>query len=139
MEISQNKQKDIGFNGSGGVPNLEMDGQQLPLLFGVGGLGLDVQGALSTLSSGGGAIGLQGPMIDLSGGATGADTGGTFSIPAFGFTLRALATTSNVNVLSTPHILTVENRRLRFKSASDSLIAINPSVEASVACLASLG
>ena len=52
-------------------------------------------------------------MVDLSGGVSGsgdsASTGGTFSIPAFGFTLQALQTTSNVNVLSTPHILTVEN------------------------------
>ena len=111
MEISQNKQKDIGFSGSGGVPDVDIAGEQVPLLFGVGGLGLDVQGALSTLTAGGGAIGMQGPMVDLSGGvgSDGASTGGAFSIPAFGFTLQALQTTSNVNVLSTPHILTVEN------------------------------
>jgi len=113
MEISQNKQKDIGFSGSGGVPDVDIAGEQVPLLFGVGGLGLDVQGALSTLTAGGGAIGMQGPMVDLSGGVSGsgdsASTGGSFSIPAFGFTLQALQTTSNVNVLSTPHILTVEN------------------------------
>ena len=111
MEISQNKQKDIGFSGSGGVPDVDIAGEQVPLLFGVGGLGLDVQGALSTLTAGGGAIGMQGPMVDLSGGVSGdgATTGGSFSIPAFGFTLQALQTTSNVNVLSTPHILTVEN------------------------------
>ena len=46
MEISQNKQKDIGFSGSGGVPDVDIAGEQVPLLFGVGGLGLDVQGAL---------------------------------------------------------------------------------------------
>jgi general secretion pathway protein D len=113
MEISQNKQKDIGFSGSGGVPDVDIAGEQVPLLFGVGGLGLDVQGALSTLTAGGGAIGMQGPMVDLSGGVSGsgdsASTGGSFSIPAFGFTLQALQATSNVNVLSTPHILTVEN------------------------------
>jgi general secretion pathway protein D len=113
MEISQNKQKDVGLSGSGGIPDIELGGEQVPLLFGVGGLGLDVQGALSTLTAGGGAIGMQGPMVDLSGGVSGSgdstSTGGSFSIPAFGFTLQALATTSNVNVLSTPHILTVEN------------------------------
>ena len=45
----------------------------------------------------------------VSGSGDSASTGGSFSIPAFGFTLQALQTTSNVNVLSTPHILTVEN------------------------------
>ena len=109
MEISQNKQRDVGLSGSGGA-TIDVEGETLPLLFGVGGLGLDVQSALQTLGDGGGAIGLQGPMLDVSGGAAdGAASGGTFSIPAFGFLLKALQTTANVNVLSTPHILTVEN------------------------------
>jgi general secretion pathway protein D len=109
MEISQNKQREVGLSGSAGT-TFDVDGETLPLLFGVGGLGLDVQSALQTLGDGGGAIGLQGPMLDVSGGAAdGAASGGTFSIPAFGFLLKALQTTSNVNVLSTPHILTVEN------------------------------
>ncbi|MFT7579005.1 MAG: general secretion pathway protein D [Myxococcota bacterium] len=106
MEIAQNKNKSVGLSGSGGT-TFESDGETLPLLFGVGGLGLDVSGALETLGQGGGSIGLQGPLVDVSGGSDGG--GGTFSIPAFGFTLRALQTTTNVNVLSTPHILTLEN------------------------------
>ncbi|MGM0576673.1 MAG: type II secretion system secretin GspD [Myxococcota bacterium] len=112
MEISQNKQRELGISGSGGA-EVELGGETLPLLFGVGGLGLDVSAALQTLSDGGGAVGLQGPLLDVSAGSgqsAGSGTGGsTFSIPAFGFLLRALQTTSNVNVLSTPHILTVEN------------------------------
>jgi general secretion pathway protein D len=109
MEISQNKQRDLGLSGSAGT-TIDVEGETLPLLFGVGGMGLDIQSALQTLGDGGGAIGLQGPMLDVSGGAAeGAASGGTFSIPAFGFLLKALQTTSNVNVLSTPHILTVEN------------------------------
>jgi len=107
MEISQSKDRTLGISGSGGTV-FEVDGEELPLIFGSGGLGLDVQGALSTLQSGGGAIGLQGPMVDVRAGSDQA-SGGTFSIAAFGFTLRALQTTSNVNVLSTPHILTLEN------------------------------
>jgi general secretion pathway protein D len=108
MEISQNKQRDIGISGSGGA-EVNVGGDSLPLLFGVGGLGLDVSSALSTLSSGGGALGLQGPLLDVSSGDNAGAAAGTFSIPAFGFLLKALQTTSNVNVLSTPHILTVEN------------------------------
>jgi general secretion pathway protein D len=108
MEISQNKSRDIGISGSGGA-EVNIGGESLPLLFGAGGLGLDVTSALSTLSSGGGAIGLQGPLLDVSSGDNAGAAAGTFSIPAFGFLLKALQTTSNVNVLSTPHILTVEN------------------------------
>ncbi|MCB9727316.1 MAG: type II secretion system secretin GspD [Deltaproteobacteria bacterium] len=108
MEISQNKQRDIGISGSGGA-TVDVAGNTLPLLFGVGGLGLDVSSALSTLSSGGGALGLQGPLLDVPAGDSGGTAAGTFSIPQFGFLLKALQTTSNVNVLSTPHILTVEN------------------------------
>lgn len=106
MEISSSKDRSINISGSAGT-TFNVDGEELPLLFGSGGLGLDVQGALSTLQSGGGAIGLQGPLLDVN---AGSDQGGrSFSIAAFGFTLRALQTTSNVNVLSTPHILTLEN------------------------------
>lgn len=114
MEISQNKTRDIGVSGSGGA-KVDIGGESLPLLFGAGGLGLDVTSALSTLSSGGGAIGLQGPMLDVSSGDNAGAAAGTFSIPAFGFLLKALQTTSNVNVLSTPHILTVENEEAEIK------------------------
>lgn len=106
MEISTNKDKSINLNASGGTL-LDVSGEELPLLFASGGLGLDINGALSTLNSGGGAIGLQGPIEQVS---TGSDSGaGSFSLALFGFTLRALQTTSEVNVLSTPHVLTLEN------------------------------
>lgn len=106
MEVSTNKDKSVNLSGSGGTL-LDVDGNSLPLLFASGGLGLDINGALSTLNAGGGAIGLQGPIEQVS---TGSDAGaGSFSLALFGFTLRALQTTSDVNVLSTPHILTLEN------------------------------
>jgi len=106
MEISTTKDKSINLNASGGTL-LDVGGEELPLLFASGGLGLDINGALSTLNAGGGAIGLQGPIESVS---TGSDSGaGSFSLALFGFTLRALQTTSDVNVLSTPHVLTLEN------------------------------
>ncbi len=104
MEVSTNKDRSFDLSGSAGT-TFKVDGEELPLIMGSGGLGLDVSGALSTLEAGGGAIGLQGPLVDV---AAGSD-GGTFSVAAFGFTMRALQTTSDVNVLSTPHILTLEN------------------------------
>lgn len=106
MEISQNKGRKLGISGSGGAA-FDVAGETVPLMFGVGGLGVDFQGALDTLSKGGAAVGLQGPMLKAD--KSSAEGGGTFSIPAFGFTLQALSNTTNVNVLSTPHILTLEN------------------------------
>jgi len=109
MEISQIKDRNLGISGSAGT-TFDVGGETIPLLFGLGGLGLDVGGAMETLQGGGGAIGLQGPLLEVdSGSSTGGASGGTFSIPAFGFTLKAIQTTTNVNVLSTPHILTLEN------------------------------
>ncbi|MFO0751063.1 MAG: type II secretion system secretin GspD [Myxococcota bacterium] len=108
MEISQLKDRNVALSGSGGT-TFDLNGETLPLLFGVGGLGADFTGALDTVNKGGGAAVLQGPLLNVDTG-TGADTGSsTFKLAAFGFTLKALQTTTNVNVLSTPHILTLEN------------------------------
>lgn len=57
----------------------------------------------SLASFGGFLAGLQGPSIPGI-----ADTLG-FNIPAFGVLIHALADSSDVNVLSTPHILTTDN------------------------------
>lgn len=105
MEIAQNKDRSIGFSGSGGT-TFDVDGETIPLLFGAGGLAADLQGISDTLGKGGGAAGLIGPAVDIPAGGV---SGGTVSVSLIGFTLKALQTTTNVNVLSTPHILTLEN------------------------------
>lgn len=105
MEIAQNKDRSIGFSGSGGT-TFDVDGETIPLLFGAGGLAADLQGIADTLGKGGGAAGLIGPPVDIPAGGV---SGGTVSVSLIGFTLKALQTTTNVNVLSTPHILTLEN------------------------------
>lgn len=105
MEIAQNKDRSIGFSGSGGT-TFDVDGETIPLMFGAGGLAADLQGISDTLGKGGGAAGLIGPPVDIPAGGV---SGGTVSVSLIGFTLKALQTTTNVNVLSTPHILTLEN------------------------------
>jgi general secretion pathway protein D len=105
MEIAQSKDRQIGFSGSAGT-TFEVDGETVPLMFGAGGLGADLTGIADVLSKGGGGVGLIGPEVDIPAGGL---DGGTVSVPLIGFALKALQTTTNVNVLSTPHILTLEN------------------------------
>jgi len=105
MEIAQNKDRQIGFSGSAGT-TFDVSGETIPLLFGAGGLAADLQGIADTLGKGGGGVGLIGPPVDIPAGGV---DGGTVSVSLIGFTLKALQTTTNVNVLSTPHILTLEN------------------------------
>ncbi len=105
MEIAQNKDRQVGFSGSAGT-TFDIDGETIPLMFGAGGLAADLQGIADTLGKGGGGIGLIGPPVDIPAGGV---DGGTVSVSLIGFTLKALQTTTNVNVLSTPHILTLEN------------------------------
>ncbi len=108
MEISSNKERKFGFSGSAGTTT-NVDGETVPILMGLGGLGvsgLDMQ----QLMKGGLATGMQGPLVDVSTGSTGGEgLSGDLSIPSFGFLLQAIASNSDVNILSTPHILTTDN------------------------------
>ena len=108
MEVTTSKDRKFGPSGSAGT-SFEMDGEVVPMLFGLGGLGVGGFD-MNQLNKGGLAVGMQGPLVDLSTGSTG--TGGvasTLSIPTFGFLLQAIASSSDVNIISTPHILTLEN------------------------------
>ncbi|MBM4396206.1 MAG: type II secretion system secretin GspD [Deltaproteobacteria bacterium] len=108
MEISSNKDRKLGVSGSGGT-TFDIGGNTVPFLFGLGGLGMsgvDMQ----QLNKGGLAVGLQGPLVDVSTGSTGNQaTAGALAIPSYGFLIQAIQSTSDVNVLSTPHILTMDN------------------------------
>ena len=106
MEISQSADQQLGIGSQGGL-TFDIDGDVVPLLFGSG--GLDFLGGLQTASDGGIAMGLQGPNVDVSSGVGTDGTSSTFSIPKFGFIMKAIKTVANANVLSAPHILTLEN------------------------------
>jgi len=108
MEISSNKDRKFGVSGSGGS-TFNAQGETVPMLFGLGGLGISGFDA-QQLMSGGLAVGLQGPLVDVSTGSAGDGAGvGDLSIPTFGFLLQAIQSNSDVNILSTPHILTTDN------------------------------
>ncbi len=102
MEVSLEKDRSVGLGVHGG--GMVGDGDNESLLYGVsqppGGptsLGFDVS-SLTGL-----AAGVRGPDIPGSKEMVG------ISIPAFGVALHALQQNSDVNVLSTPHILATDN------------------------------
>ncbi len=108
MEISSNKDRKLGISASDGA-SVNIGGNDVPLMLGMGGLGisgLDMQ----QLNKGGLAMGLTGPLLDVSTGTTGsASTAGSLSLPSYGFLIQAFQANSDVNILSTPHILTTDN------------------------------
>lgn len=113
MEISSTKSRNVQIAGSAGT-TFDIGGETVPMLIGLGGLGIGAFD-INQLNSGGGAIGLQGPLLNVATGNTGGAGGAavpagvSLSIPAFGFMVQAIQENSDVNVLSTPHILTLNN------------------------------
>jgi general secretion pathway protein D len=101
MEVTVNRTNQFGvaFNG-GALPTVR--GEQAPVF------GASTTGSLSSLtldpsSLMGLAVGIRGPAIE------GSETALGISIPSFGAILQAMQTDNDVNVLSTPHILTMDN------------------------------
>lgn len=105
MEVNLDRRSDLGINLHGGLPLTTSEGTS-PVFFGTKystQAGLPPSLSLTNLLSLGGFLaGLQGPTnanLTIAGTA----------IPAFGIVVNALQTSSDVNVLSTPHILTTDN------------------------------
>ncbi|MCA9522029.1 MAG: type II secretion system secretin GspD [Myxococcales bacterium] len=108
MEITTDRSGQFGFSANGGYL-FNYQGDQIPLLGAFGGLGL-TNIDLNQLNSGGFAAGLQGPTKSVTTGGN-TSTAITLSIPTFGFLLQMIQKNSDVNVLSTPHILTMDNEK----------------------------
>jgi general secretion pathway protein D len=104
MEVSTTKQRDLGVALSGGT-TIDVNGQQVPI-FGGTTLGKLSSLALDPSALTGLAALVRGPDIAGTKGLAGSSGLG---IPSIGVVLRALQTTTDVNVLSTPHILTSDN------------------------------
>ncbi|MBK8479975.1 MAG: type II secretion system secretin GspD [Proteobacteria bacterium] len=104
MEVSLNKDRKLGLGFHGGKLIGSTD---KTLLFG----GLLTQELNSVLLSpaalSGLAAGARGPEIEGSSKLLGLSA----NIPAFGLVLQALQTNGNVNVLSSPHLLTTDNQQ----------------------------
>ncbi len=107
MEVNIQRETDLGVNFHGGILNPDSSGQSSPVFFGsrYNSTGLPPSlNLVNSLSSLGGFLaGIQGPNINLN------VAGTNITIPSFGVVLNALQTSSDVNVLSTPHILTTDN------------------------------
>lgn len=105
MEVNTDRNTRLGARLHGGYGIQSNDGT-LPVLFGTkfGSEALPPSFSIASLASFGGFLaGLQGPLIPGLKESLGID------IPAFGVVIHALAESSDVNVLSTPHILTTDN------------------------------
>ncbi|MCP4677867.1 MAG: type II secretion system secretin GspD [Deltaproteobacteria bacterium] len=104
MEVSLDKNRDLGFGFHAG--NMVGSGDDQSLVYGSS----QPNDKLNSLLLGPGAMsglaaGLRGPELEGTEGLLGPG----ISIPAFGVALQALQTNSDVNVLSTPHILATDN------------------------------
>jgi general secretion pathway protein D len=113
MEISMTKSRQLGLAFNAGTA-VDVSGQQVPIFGGT------TFGKLSSLFLDpsvltGLAVGVRGPAIEGSGGLLSGAAGATgaggigINLPSFGVILRALQSTNDVNVLSTPHILSSDN------------------------------
>lgn len=103
MEITADSDSRIGIAVNGGaLPSI--DGEDVPVFGGtsVGGLSSIVLDPSSLMGL---AVGLRGPEVEGAENLFGPGIG----LPSFGAILQAVQTDNNVNVLSTPHILTTDN------------------------------
>jgi general secretion pathway protein D len=104
MEVNLENDTDFGASMHGGevINNVNFRGTQgaAPLVIGSELGGLSSLGGISSLASLGGFLaGIQGPAITVAG----------FSIPSFSIVLNALQSSSDVNVISTPHVIMTDN------------------------------
>lgn len=112
MEVNLSKSREVGVAVHGGVPELtSVDGESVPLLLGTN---LKGGGLNSLLLNPTGLMGFSamvaGPNKEIAGLIPGVD-----QIPSFGAVLNALQTNDDVNILSTPHILTTDNEEAEIK------------------------
>lgn len=112
MEVSIRNQRQFGINLHGGK-QISISGEQVPLLFShqpVGGANSLNLASAATLQ--GFAAATQGPVLE------GVDIAGQ-TLPSFGVILRALAQSDDVNILSTPHVLTTDNEEAELTVGSN--------------------
>jgi len=126
MELSVNKNRNIGFSGNfGGL--FQLFGSDMT------GFGAILPFATNTISSiAGAAGGLAGGVISNNTVDFTLSDGSTASIPAVSAILNALQSDSDVNVLSTPSILTLDNEEAQIQVGSEVPIPSGTSVSSGV-------
>lgn len=111
MEVSIRNQRNFGINMHAGT-TASIAGETVPLVFShqpiASGNSLDLRTAAALQGL---AAATQGPDLDVEfGGQT---------IPSFGVIMRALAQSDDVNILSTPHVLTTDNEEAELTVGSN--------------------
>jgi general secretion pathway protein D len=106
MEVNLDNELDLGVSAHGGtvINDVSFQGAkgQAPLVVGSELGGLNSLGGVASLGSLGGFLaGLQGPPITVP--------GLNISLPSFAILVNALQSSSDVNVISTPHVTMVDN------------------------------
>jgi general secretion pathway protein D len=104
MEVNLENDNDFGVSAHGGelLNNVNFRGTsgQAPIVIGSELGGLSSIGGISSLASLSGFLaGIQGPAFTVAG----------LSIPSFSIVLNALQSSSDVNVISTPHVIMTDN------------------------------
>jgi general secretion pathway protein D len=107
MEINLDTTKDTGLAFHGGSA-ADIGGETVPLFFGTN--FKNFNSLVPDITTLGFLAGLQGPELSSDESIL-----GSIALPSFGVMLKALQTDSNVNVLSTPHVLTSDNEEAEIK------------------------
>lgn len=121
MELEVNRSKTLGIDFHTGIPEpvgegtLGVIGSQR-----IGGLA-GAAGLLTPEGISGLAVGVQGPVVEEIKRITG------LSIPSFGATLTALSTASDANILSTPHIIAMDNEEAEINIGQNVPTQVNAS------------
>jgi general secretion pathway protein D len=110
LEVSTSRDRNLGVGWHLGVP-VELDGETSPLIFS-NTPSNDLSSLVNTINPLGLAnllglaTALRGPTLEGTEGLPGVPQGG---IPSVGVVLQALQSSNDVNVVSTPHLLTMDN------------------------------
>ena len=105
MEITSDKNREFGLTGYGGATTFDIGGQTVPLIFG-NSLGPDISNLQSVMPGGFGSL-LMGPLINANLEELPAGRHAVYRFhSSVGFTLKALQSNSDVNILQTPHTTT---------------------------------
>lgn len=113
MEVSVKRDRQLGAGWHGGV-SPTIDGQRTPILF-----GNTPAKELSSILAASNPLSLA-SLFGFAGAVKGPTLAGTESIisggiPSIGVVIQALQTTNDVNVISTPHLLTMDNEEAEIK------------------------